>query len=114
LLEDSHQLVFSTAPVEVALNVHRRVRDACVDVDGRLSINGKFFPRRDIQVNGFNVQLLQGTSAIADTTTDHLGAFTFEAVTPGRYSVHLHTGQLGIMIRPVKLGVLTAQGASGL
>lgn len=108
----SRRLVYSTDPVEVALDIRHRGRDANVDVDGKLSLKGRFFPERDINAGGFRVQLLEGSSPVAASTTDSGGSFTFRAVAPGRYSVHLHTDRLGITIKPVKVSAVPVPGTA--
>lgn len=112
LAETSRRLVYNAAPVEIALDISRSGHESSVDVDGQLQIDGKYFPSRDVSVNGFGVQLLQGKAAVAQATTDEQGSFAFRAIKPGSYGVRFHTERLGIMLRPVVLSLQSVQPAT--
>jgi hypothetical protein len=109
----SRRLVFDTAPVKIALHIHRGAKASQVDVDGTLQIDGKYFPSRDIAVNGFSVQLVRNDAAIADSTIENDGAFCFRQVTPGRYGVKFYTKRMGFHLRPVSLSLSPAGAIEG-
>lgn len=107
----SRRLVFNTAPVKIDLEIQRGSAEERIDVDGRLQINGQFFPRRDISANGFSVRLTRDDDEVAAATTAHDGAFAFREITPGRYGVKFYTRRLGFHLRPVALYLPPAEGA---
>ena len=93
----TRQLLFTTDAVDIALNVHRRLRDV------RLKLSGQVFPSATAEHDMFNIQLLRGVEEVARATTDDLGEFGFDAVPPGEYHMLLSADTLGIMITPLEL-----------
>jgi hypothetical protein len=91
------QLIYSTHALDVALNFWPRRRDNNLDLEGQV------FPRDEVELESFIVQLLRGEAQIAITATDDLGSFTFESILPGEYTVILCTDQVEVSITPVQL-----------
>jgi hypothetical protein len=91
------QLIYSTHALDVALNFWPRRRDNNLDLEGQV------FPRDEVELESFIVQLLRGETQIAITATDDLGSFTFESILPGEYTVILCTDQVEVSITPVEL-----------
>ena len=91
------QLIYSADDVDVALNFWQRGRDMNLDLEGQV------FPRDEVELESFIVQLLRGDTEFAMTATDDLGSFTFESILPGVYTVMLSSDQIEISIAPVEL-----------
>jgi hypothetical protein len=91
------QLIYSTHALDVALNFWPRRRDNNLDLEGQV------FPRDEVELESFIVQLLRGETQIAITATDDLGSFSFESILPGEYTVILCTDQVEVSITPVEL-----------
>jgi hypothetical protein len=106
----SRRLIFNTAPVKIALNIQRGDGHPHVDVDGTLQIDGKYFPSRDVSVDGFSVQLTRDDDAVARATIEDDGAFSFREVTPGHYGVKFYTKRIGFHLRPVSLSLQPIAG----
>ena len=92
--ERARQLLYTTDALDVAVNIHRRIRDAHLDITGQI------YPSDSSEEALFSVQLLRGTSEIALTTTDDLGQFDLDAVEPGDYHMLLSAEEMGVMITP--------------
>ena len=95
--EVRRQLIYSTDALDVALNFWQRARDKNLDLAGQI------FPRDDMELGSFSVQLLRGETELGITTTDELGGFAFESIPPGVYTVILSTDQVEVLIMPVEL-----------
>lgn len=91
------QLIYSADDVDVALNFWQRGRGMNLDLEGQV------FPRDEVELESFIVQLLRGETEFAITATDDLGSFTFESILPGVYTVMLSSDQIEISITPVEL-----------
>jgi hypothetical protein len=91
------QLIYSADPLDVALNFWPRMRGQSLDLQGQI------FPRDDVELGSFSVQLLRDEAEIAITATDDLGSFAFESIPPGVYVVVLSTDQVEVSIAPVEL-----------
>ena len=91
------QLIYSTDALDVALNFWQRARDKNLDLAGQI------FPRDDMELGSFSVQLLRGETELGITATDELGGFAFESIPPGVYTVILSTDQVEVLIMPVEL-----------
>ena len=91
------QLIYSTDDLDVALNFWPRAHDKNLDLEGQV------FPRDDMELVSFVVQLLRGDTEFAITATDDLGSFALESVLPGAYTMILSTDQLEVSIMPVEL-----------
>lgn len=91
------QLIYSADALDVALNFWPRERDKNLDLEGQV------FPRDDMELGSFSVQLLRDETEIAITTTDDLGGFAFESILPDVYTIILSTDQIEVSITPVEL-----------
>jgi hypothetical protein len=91
------QLIYSAEALDVALNFWPRARDKNLDLEGQV------FPRNDMELEPFIVQVLRGETEFAMTATDDLGSFAFESVQPGVYTIILSTDQVEVSIAPVEL-----------
>jgi hypothetical protein len=91
------QLVYSADALDVALHFWPRARDK------KLHLQGQIFPRDEMELGSFSVQLLRGETEVAITATDDLGGFAFEAIPPGVYTVILSTDQVEVSITPANL-----------
>ncbi len=95
--EAQRQLVYSTDAADVAMIVRPRASD------GLLDLYGQILPVDSADSDIFGVQLLEGSSEVATTATNHLGEFTFEAVPPGVYEVLAGSDRAEIRIPAVEL-----------
>jgi hypothetical protein len=93
----SRQLLFGTGAADIAVSVHRR------DADARLDVNGQVFPAAGLSSLKFRAVLLRGHAEAGLTTTDDLGEFRFESVSPGQYHMLLSDDKSGVMIVPLQL-----------
>ncbi len=91
------RLIYSTDDVEVALNFWPRGRDTNLDLEGQV------FPRDEVELESFIVQLLRGETEIAITATDDWGSFALESVVPGAYTMILSADELEVAIIPLEL-----------
>jgi hypothetical protein len=91
------QLIFSTEGLDVALNFWPRAHDKNLDLEGQV------FPRDDLELVPFIVQLLRGDTEVAITVADDWGSFALESVLPGAYTMILSTDQLEVSIMPLEL-----------
>jgi hypothetical protein len=91
------QLIYTTDDLDVALNYWPRAHDKNLDLEGQV------FPRDDIELVPFIVQLLRGDIEFAITATDDWGSFALESVLPGAYTMILSTDQLEVSIIPLEL-----------
>ena len=91
------QLIYTTDDLDVALNFWPRAHDKNLDLEGQV------FPRDDIELVPFTVQLLQGDTEFAITATDDWGSFALESVVPGAYTMILSADQLEVSIIPLEL-----------
>jgi hypothetical protein len=91
------QLIYSTDTLDVALNFWPCARDKNLDVQGQI------FPRDDMDLGSFSVQLLRGETGLAMIPTDDSGGFAFESIPPGVYTMILSTDQVEVWITPVEL-----------
>jgi hypothetical protein len=91
------QLIYSADALDVALNFWPGDRDKNLDLEGQV------FPRHDMELESFIVQLLRDETELAMTATDDLGSFAFESILPGVYTIILSTDQVEVSITPVEL-----------
>lgn len=91
------QFIYSTDDLDVALNFWPRARDKNLDLVGQI------FPRDDMELGFFSVQLLQDEIEFAIATTDDQGGFGFESIPPGVYTLILSTDQGEVSITPFEL-----------
>jgi hypothetical protein len=91
------QLIYFADALDVALNFWPRARGKNLDLEGQV------FPRDDLELESFIVQLLRGETEFAITATDDLGSFAFESILPGVYTIILSTDQVEVSITPVEL-----------
>jgi hypothetical protein len=91
------QLVYSADAMDVALNYWPRPRDKM------LHLVGQIFPRDDMELGSFSVQLLRGETEFAITATNALGGFAFDSIPPGVYTLILSTDQVEVSITPADL-----------
>jgi hypothetical protein len=91
------QLIYSADTFDVALNFWPRVRDNNMD------LRGQVFPRDDVGLESFGVQLLRGGTEVATTASDGLGGFAFQSVPPGVYEMILGTDRVEVSIESVEL-----------
>jgi hypothetical protein len=91
------QLIYTTDDLDVALNFWPRAHDRNLDLEGQV------FPRDDIELVPFTVQLLRGDTEFAMTATDDWGSFALESVLPGAYTMILSADQLEVSIIPLEL-----------
>ncbi len=94
---EQRQLVYTTDAADIALNVRPRARNGHLDLDGQV------FPADDADPASFSVQLLSGADEVGLTTTDELGEFAFESVSPGAYQILLSGERVEILISSVEL-----------
>jgi hypothetical protein len=90
-------LIYTTDAAEIALNIRRRPRDGHLDLDGQV------FPADNTDPASFSVQLLSGVDEVGLTTTDELGEYSFESVSPGTYQILMSSDRVEILISPVEL-----------
>jgi hypothetical protein len=83
--------------LDVALNFWPRDRDKNLDLEGQV------FPRHEMELGSFSVQLLRDETELAITTTDDLGGFAFESMLPDVYTIILSTDQVEVSITSVEL-----------
>jgi hypothetical protein len=95
--ELQRKCAYSTEAADITISVRRRPRDGLVDIQGQT------FPVNSTDPGGFGVQLLAGTSEVATTSTNDLGEFTFEAVSPGVYEVLASSERIEIRIPHLEL-----------
>ena len=95
--EEQRQLVYTTDPAEIALNIRPRSRNGHLDLDGQV------FPADDVDPASFSVQLLSGADEVGLTTTDELGEFAFESVSPGAYQMLVSGERVEILISPIEI-----------
>jgi len=95
--EAQRQLVYSTDVADVALDVLVRPREELLDLDGQI------FPTKGADPGGFFVRLVRGSSEVGTATTNDLGEFTFEALSPGVYEVLASGERVEISIPHVEL-----------
>ncbi len=95
--EGQRQLVYTTDAADIALNVRPRPRNGHLDLDGQV------FPAEDVDPASFSVQLLSGADEVGLTTTDELGEFAFESVSPGSYQILVSGERVEILISSVEL-----------
>ncbi len=93
--ELQRQLTYSTEAVDVVISVGPR--------DELLDIHGRIFSVNSTHPETFGVQLLAESSEIANTATNDLGEFTFEAVAPGVYEMIVSSERVEISIPQVEL-----------
>ena len=98
-VESQRQLVYSTDAADVAMIVRPRARDGLVDIYGQI------LPVDETDTGTFGVQLLEGSSEVATTATNHLGEFSFEAVPPGVYETLVGGDRMEIRIPHVALNL---------
>jgi hypothetical protein len=91
------QLIYTTDDLDVALNFWPRTHDKNLDLEGQV------FPRDDIELVPFTVQLLRGDTEVAITVTDDWGSFALESVLPGAYTMTLSADELEVSITPLEL-----------
>jgi hypothetical protein len=91
------QLIYTTEVLDVALNFWPRTHDKNLDLEGQV------FPRDDIELVPFTVQLLRGDTEVAITVTDDWGSFALESVLPGAYTMTLSADELEVSITPLEL-----------
>lgn len=91
------QLIYTADAVDVALNFWPRDRDKNLDLEGQV------FPRHEMELGSFSVQLLRDETELAITTTDDLGGFAFESMLPDVYTIILSTDQVEVSITSVEL-----------
>ena len=91
------QLIYTTDDLDVALNFWPRANDKNLDLEGQV------FPRDDIELGPFVVQLMRGDTEVAITATDDWGSFALESVLPGAYTMILSTDELEVSIMPLEL-----------
>jgi hypothetical protein len=91
------QLVYSADALDVALHFWPRARDKMLHLEGQI------FPRDDMELGSFSVQLLRGETEFAITATDALGGFAFDPIPPGVYTLILSTDQVEVSITPADL-----------
>jgi hypothetical protein len=95
--ESQRQLFYTTDAADIALNVRPRPRNGHLDLDGQV------FPADDADPASFSVQLLSGADEVGLTTTDELGEFAFESVSPGAYQILVSGERVEILISSVEL-----------
>ena len=93
------QLIYSAEVLDVALNFWPREREKTLELDGQV------FPRDDMDLGSFSVQLLRDEADLAITATDDLGGFAFESILPDVYTIILSSDQIEVSITPVALSV---------
>jgi hypothetical protein len=91
------QLIYSADALDVALHFWPRAGDK------KLHLQGQIFPRDDMDLGSFSVQLLRGETEFAIAATDDLGGFAFEAIPPGVYTVILSTDEVEVSVTPANL-----------
>jgi hypothetical protein len=91
------QLIYSADALDLALNFWLRASDNDLDLEGQV------FPRDDMELDSFIIQLLRLETEVAITATDEFGSFTFESITPGVYTVIACTDRVEVSITPVEL-----------
>ena len=91
------QLIYNADALDVALNFWPRDRDKNLDLEGQV------FPRHEMELGSFSVQLLRDETELAITTTDDLGGFAFESMLPDVYTIILSTDQVEVSITSVEL-----------
>jgi hypothetical protein len=91
------QLIYSSDTLDVALNFWPRLHDQNLD------LRGQVFPRDDVRLSTFGVQLLRGGAEVATTVSDAMGGFGFQSVAPGEYEVILGDDRMEVSISPVEL-----------
>lgn len=95
--DEQRQLVYTTDAADIALNVRPR------SSNGHLDLDGQVFPADDADPASFSVQLLSGADEVGLTTTDELGEFAFESVSPGAYQILVSGERVEILISSVEL-----------
>ena len=95
--EEQRQLVYTTDAADIALNLRPRPRN------GHLDLHGQIFPADDADPGSFSVQLLSGSDEVGLTTTDELGEFAFESVSPDAYQILVSGQRVEILISSVEL-----------
>jgi hypothetical protein len=77
-----------------------------VNGSDRVNVSGQVLgPSEDFEsVSGIMVRLIQGTNAMHETVTNHLGEFTFDRVSKGMYdlTIQLSDGEVRITQLEVK------------
>ena len=92
------QLVFSSPPAEVALDILPRTRDLKFDLLGQI------LPRdAALDPGACAVQLLRNDREVSITMADDLGEFVFEGLEPGDYRMLIAAGTLEIDLPTVHL-----------
>jgi hypothetical protein len=91
------QIIYTADALDVALNFWPRDRDKNLDLEGQV------FPRHEMELGSFSVQLLRDETELAITTTDDLGGFAFESMLPDVYTIILSTDQVEVSITSVEL-----------
>jgi hypothetical protein len=95
--EKQRQLVYTTDAADIALNVRPRPRNGHLDLDGQV------FPADSADPASFSVQLLSGAKEVDLTTTDELGEFAFQSVSPGAYQILVSGERVEILISTIEL-----------
>ena len=95
--EVQRQLVYSTDVADLAIDIRVRPHDELLDLDGQI------FPTEGTDPGGFFVLLLEGSSEVGTTTTNDLGEFVFEALSPGDYEVLASSERVEIRIPRVEV-----------
>jgi hypothetical protein len=91
------QLIYSTDLIDIALNIHPRLRDRRLDINGQIFAEGQPLPDR------LGIQLLIGTTEQGITYADDLGEFVFEAVPPGSYDLAVVSDRFEVVIPQLEL-----------
>lgn len=91
------QLIYTTAVVDVALNVHIQIGGQQIDLDGQL------FPLDDSEPDDFVIQLLQNDVELRLTVSDGVGKFTLTGLAAGIYDLILSSDRAEIQIGAIDL-----------
>jgi len=95
--ESERDFVYCSEVADVAVSVRLRSHD------GLWGLEGQIFPLDGTDPGAFGVQLLDGPSEAAATTTNDLGEFSFGAVAPGTYKVLASSDQVEIGLEGVEV-----------
>ncbi|MDQ4076499.1 MAG: hypothetical protein M3220_09670 [Chloroflexota bacterium] len=93
------QLIFTAGSVEIALNLQPRQGNQQVDLAGQV------FTGSTEGIPILSVQLLREREEVSITTTDEIGEFDFEGISPGEYEMIVSGDQMEIVLAPLSLQV---------
>jgi hypothetical protein len=95
--EPQREFIYCSEVADVAVSVRSRSHD------GLWNFEGQILPLDGTNPGAFGVQLLEGPSEAASTTTNDLGEFSFGAVAPGTYEVLARSDQVEIGLEGVEV-----------